>query len=84
MRRHDLDLLSLLAGLLFVAVGVAALSVGREDLTDTLKWIWPATLLVLGVGLLVASARQNRPRDEVGPEGGEDGEVEQPGGGHDR
>ena len=83
MRRHSANLTGLLSGLLFVGVGAYALMVGPDRLADALRWVWPIMLLGLGVALLAGSSRQDRPRDEVGPEGGEDGEVEQAGGRHD-
>ena len=83
MRRHSANLTGLLSGLLFIALGVYALAAGPDRLADALRWVWPIMLLGLGVALLAGSARQNRPRDEVGPEGREDGEVEQAGGRHD-
>ena len=84
MRPHSANLTALLSGLLFIGVGGYALTVGPDRLADGLRWVWPIMLLGLGVALLAGSARQNRPRDEVGAEGSEDGEVEQTGSGHDR
>ena len=83
MRRHSANLTGLLSGLLFVGVGAYALTAGPDRLADALRWVWPIMLLGLGVALLAGSSRQNRTRDEVGPEGREDGEVEQTGGSHD-
>ena len=84
MRRHDANYTGLVAGLLFLAIGGYALVVGPDRLGDALRWLWPLMLLGLGVALLVgSSAREHRARHEVGPEGREDREVEEPGGGHD-
>jgi hypothetical protein len=84
MRRHEANFTGLLAGLLFIGLGTYALAVGPDHLADALRWVWPITLLGLGVALLVgSSAREHRSRDEVGSEGREDREVEEPGGGHD-
>jgi hypothetical protein len=54
VRRHDLDPMSLVAGLLFVGFGLAFLSddVGALDLQ--VRWVWPALLIGLGVALLTA------------------------------
>ena len=57
-----------------------------DRLADSLRWLWPILLIGLGVALLVRpsrSRRENGAGDEVGAEGGEDGEIEEPGGGHD-
>jgi cytochrome c-type biogenesis protein CcmH/NrfF len=84
MRRHEANLTGLLAGVLFLSIGTYALAVGPDRLGDALRWVWPITLLGLGIALLVGpSGRQHRTRDEVGAEGSEDREVEQTGGGHD-
>ena len=84
MRRHEANFTGLLSGLLFIGLGVYGLAVGSDRLGDALRWLWPVTLLGLGIALLVGpSARQHRSRHEVGAEGSEDREVEQAGRGHD-
>lgn len=58
MRRHDLDGLSLGAGLLFLALGIAFLT-GRVDvLRLELVWLWPALALLAGVVLLAGVRRR--------------------------
>ena len=84
MRRHEINVTSLLIGLLFAGLGAYALIVGPDRLQDALQWIWPITLLGLGGALLAgSSAREHRARHEVGAERHEDGEVEQAGRSHD-
>ncbi|MEY2453471.1 MAG: hypothetical protein QOD92_3045 [Acidimicrobiaceae bacterium] len=83
MRRHDANVTGLVSGLLFIGVGIYGLSVGSDQLADALRWLWPITLLGLGVALLAGSSRQHSSRDEVRAEPREDGEVEESGGGHD-
>ena len=83
MRRHDANFTGLIAGLLFIGLGVYGLSVGPDQLGDALRWLWPITLLGLGVALLAGSSSQYGSRDKIGAEGSEDGEVEQAGGSHD-
>ena len=85
MRRHEANMTGLASGLLFIAIGVFGLSVSPDRLADALRWLWPLTLLGLGVALLAGSmsAREHRTGDKVGAERSEDGEVEQPGGSHD-
>jgi hypothetical protein len=84
MRRHSANYTGLLSGLLFIGLGTYALAVGPDRLGDALRWVWPVTLLGLGIALLVgSSASEHRPRHEVGTEGGQDREVEQAGSSHD-
>jgi hypothetical protein len=84
MRRHEANYTGLLSGLLFIGLGSYALMVGPDRLADGLRWLWPITLLGLGLALLVgSSASEHRTRDEVGTEGSEDREIEQAGRGHD-
>lgn len=62
MNRHPTDVLSLLAGLLFLSVAVAAW-------TDTLTWraldaerLWPVVLIGAGLALLAGATREGRRR----------------------
>jgi hypothetical protein len=56
MTRHDLDVLSLFSGLLFVAIAV----VGLTDLVTLsladLRWLGPLAVVAFGVVLVVTSA----------------------------
>ena len=84
MRRHNANVTALLAGLLFIGLGVYGLAIDPGHLKDALRWVWPITLLGLGGALLVgSSASEHRARHEVGAERHEDGEVEQAGRSHD-
>lgn len=53
MRSHDLDVLSLMAGVAFAGVGVAALIGDGAGMHA--RWTWPVLLIVVGVAGLVAS-----------------------------
>ena len=84
MRRHELNVTSLLIGILFAGLGAYALIAGPDHLKDALQWVWPITLLGLGGALLVgSSAREHGARHEISAERSEDREVEQTSGGHD-
>jgi hypothetical protein len=84
MRRHEANVSALLAGLLFIGLGIYAFAIGADRLGDELQWVWPITLLGLGGALLAgSSAGEHRARHEIGPEGGEDGEIQQAGRRHD-
>lgn len=56
MPRHDLDVLSLMAGVFFA--GVALLGLLDQGSGDAAGWIWPTLLIVVGaVGLVATRAR---------------------------
>ena len=76
MRTHRSDLVSLVMGLVFVALGVQFAQPGTQAWTIDWSWLWPAALL-LGALLVLASAR-SRDRD---PEPvAEEPPLEDPGG----
>lgn len=84
MRRHEANLTGLLSGVVFMGIGTYALVAGPDRVADAMRWMWPVTLLGLGLALLIGSSgREHRAGDEVRAESGEDREVEQSGGGHD-
>lgn len=64
MKRHSTDLLSLLPGLLFVAIAVLALAGGLTVDLLSADWVWPSALIALGV-LVLASAGRGRRRPDA-------------------
>jgi hypothetical protein len=55
VRRHELDPLSLVFGLMFTAAGALFLSANLE-LTDLNgEWLWPVPLVIVGVVMLVSA-----------------------------
>ncbi|MBD0692801.1 hypothetical protein [Streptomyces sp. CBMA123] len=69
MRKHRLDLFSLIAGSLFTAIAVSYLVAALDGETVNGRIVVPVTFIVLGVGGLAgavaAVARRGRPdRDE--------------------
>ncbi|MER6298112.1 hypothetical protein ABT247_00890 [Kitasatospora sp. NPDC001539] len=65
MRKHRLDLFSLIAGALFTAIAVLYLVAALDDRTVNGRIVVPVAFIVLGVGGLAgavaAVARRNRP-----------------------
>ena len=57
MPRHDLDLVSLMAGVGFA--GLALVSLLSEGAGLTARWTWPVLLILVGVVGLVASRRSS-------------------------
>jgi hypothetical protein len=95
VHRHPFDPISLVFGLVFATAGLIVLLGG--SLVDEGAFLGPTGLIALGLALLYEARRppaaragepglagEDGPGDEVGAESGEDGEVEQAGGGHDR
>jgi hypothetical protein len=50
---HELDLTSLIAGVLFTGLGGAFLADGLEVWNLRLEWVWPVLLVGLGLALIV-------------------------------
>ena len=76
MRRHDLDWVSLIAGLVFLVFAVAYTVVSLTDVTLDGRFVWPIVLVALGAAgvatAVTATAREQRAFAEVG---GEDADV---------
>ncbi len=77
MRRHDLDLLSLLVGLLFAGVGLMLLGGSPVRGSVSLAWVGPVVAIGLGVLVIVAvrprreTVQENAPRTaEAAPRDG--------------
>lgn len=74
MRRHELDLVSLLAGI--ALCGAGGLLVGdRVDLLVRVRWGWPIALIAVALVMLVSAATAGpRPEDPAPPASlGDDG-----------
>jgi hypothetical protein len=56
--RHDLDVLSLMAGVFFA--GVALLGLLDQGSGDAAGWVWPSLLIVVGLIGLAASRTTTR------------------------
>lgn len=59
MRSHDLDVLSLMAGVGFA--GIAAIALLGDTGGLEARWSYPLLLILMGVIGLVASRRDSRP-----------------------
>ena len=58
MTRHPFDLLSFVAGTVFVALAVAFLAAGNDVLLRA-RWLLPAVLVVIGGAGLVSALRRD-------------------------
>lgn len=71
MRRHRADLTSLLAGLVFVAIGVVYLVATQNGLTPDPVWVLALGFIGLGAAGLIGSvwaARRERRNNDRGSE----------------
>ena len=59
MPSHDIDVLSLMAGVGFA--GLAVVSLLSQGAGVAARWTWPVLLIVVGVVGLVASRRGTKP-----------------------
>lgn len=65
MRRHDLDLLSFLFGLLFAGVGLVLLGGSPLRASVSLAWVGPVVAIALGILVVIAARpRGDGPGDE--------------------
>jgi len=71
MRRHRFDPISFVFGVLFTVFALAGLADVALPYVFDVRWLVPSLLVVVGLVLLVSSARSGG-RDEAAEEGGED------------
>jgi hypothetical protein len=64
-RPREFDHRSLIAGLLFTALGVLFMIDQATDVRIDLQWIWPLFLIGLGVAGLASASLKRRRRTEV-------------------
>ena len=61
MRRHDIDLLSFVVGLLFAGIGLALL--GGSPVRGSVSLVWVGPVVAIGLGILVIIAARPRPEE---------------------
>jgi len=67
VRRHDIDPISLVFGLMFAAAGALFMSANLDFSDVRGEWVWPIPLVLVGVALLV-SALARRDDESVASE----------------
>jgi len=67
VRRHDLDWISLIAGIVFTAIALVYLIAGLADATLDGRFVWPVVLVALGAGGVATAVRANRREEEAYP-----------------
>ena len=64
MKRHDLDLLSLITGAVFALVALTSLVAAATDEGVDFCWLAPVVLIGLGIAGLTGALRSGRRSDE--------------------
>jgi hypothetical protein len=54
MQRHDFDPVAFIFGVLFTGSGILFM-IGRFDLFNQARWLWPGLLVLLGIAVLVGA-----------------------------
>lgn len=67
MKTHPTDPLSLLPGLVFVAIAVVALADGLTLDVLGSGWLWPVLFVALGLGVLASAGVGRRSQDTDDP-----------------
>ena len=71
MRRHDLDWISLIAGIVFTGLALLYLIVGVTDVNVDQRFVWPLVLVALGAAGIAtavsANMREEKRFAEVAP-----------------
>jgi hypothetical protein len=67
MRRHELDWISLIAGIVFSGIAVIYLIAGIADASLDGRFVWPVVLVALGVGGVATAVRATRREEEAYP-----------------
>jgi hypothetical protein len=66
MKRHDFDPISLVAGVLFMGLGIASLTGSVRYAEMDLSWVWPLTIAALGLALLIGAVERGRSEAPAG------------------
>ena len=58
MRKHELDVFSLLAGVVFVAVAVVHLVTANTTHSSDVRWVFPVAMVLVGLASLIGLVRR--------------------------
>jgi steroid 5-alpha reductase family enzyme len=58
VRKHELDVFSLLAGMVFVAVAVVHLVTANTTHTSDVRWVFPVAMVLVGLASLIGLVRR--------------------------
>jgi hypothetical protein len=66
VRKHELDVFSLLAGLVFVSVAVVHLVTADTTHSSDVRWVFPVAMVLVGLASLIGLVRRGA-REEPAP-----------------
>jgi hypothetical protein len=58
VRKHELDVFSLLAGMVFVAVAVVHLVTANTTHSTDVRWVFPVAMVLVGLASLIGLVRR--------------------------
>jgi hypothetical protein len=58
VRKHELDVFSLLAGMVFVAVAVVHLVTANTTHSSDVRWVFPVAMVLVGLASLIGLVRR--------------------------
>ena len=67
MRKHELDVFSLLAGMVFVAVAVVHLVTANTTHSSDVRWVFPVAMVLVGLASLIGLVRRGAREPEPAP-----------------
>ena len=68
MKRHDIDPISLVFGLMFAAAGALFMSANLDFSDVRGEWVWPIPLVLVGIALLVSALARRDDEGVIGEE----------------
>ena len=68
MKRHDIDPISLVFGLMFAAAGALFMSANLDFSDVRGEWVWPIPLVLVGIALLVSALARRDDERVLGEE----------------
>jgi hypothetical protein len=67
VRKHELDVFSLLAGMVFVAVAVVHLVTANTTHSSDVRWVFPVAMVLVGLASLIGLVRRGAREPAVVP-----------------
>lgn len=78
MRRHELDWVSLIAGVVFTGLALLYLLVAATDVTIDARIVWPIVLVALGLAGVATAVRATQREERAFPAAAVDADDDEP------